>query len=195
MQFDLKTLETLGITKEDFIERIVSRAAEALLHEETRDEDGGPIRVKSWAAKTWDQMIRERLDAKVKEIGEQHVMPLIDAKVADLVLQETNRWGERTGKPLTLTEYLVAKAEAYMAERVDFWGKSKAEDGNQYNWKAGGTRIEYAVNSRLQSHVETAMKTVIENANKNLVDGLASGVKLKLQEIANSITVNVAVKR
>ena len=99
MQFDLKTLETLGITKEDFIERIVSRAVGALLHEETRDEDGGLIRVKSWAAKTWDQMIRERLDAKVKEIGEQHVMPLIDAKVADLVLQETNRWGERTGKP------------------------------------------------------------------------------------------------
>jgi hypothetical protein len=97
MQIDLKTLETLGITKDDFIERIVSRTVEALLHEETWDEDGDPIHAKSSAAKTWDKMIRERLDAKVKEIGEKHVMPLIDGRVADLVLQKTNAWGERAG--------------------------------------------------------------------------------------------------
>jgi hypothetical protein len=193
MQFDLKTLETLGITKEDFIERIVSRAAGALLHEETWDEDGDPVHAKSGAARTWDKMIRERLDAKVKEIGEQHVMPLIDAKVADLVLQETNRWGERTGKPLTLTEYLVAKAEAYMGEEVDYSGKPRAQ--SSYNWRGEGTRIAYAVNSHMQYAVETAMKEVIKNANQTLVEGLTNGCKIKLQEIANSITVNVAVKR
>jgi hypothetical protein len=80
-----------------------------------------------------------------------------------------------------------------MGEKVDYAGSPNSK--GSYSFKAEGTRIEYAVNKHMQYTVETAMKEVITNANQNLVKGLTDGVKMKLQEIANSITVNVAVKR
>jgi len=193
MQIDLKTLETLGITKEDFIERIVSRAVEALLERQVIDEDGEPTAALTEAARTWDDMIRERLDAKVQEIGEQHIMPLVNAKVAGLVLQETNRWGEKTGKPLTLVEFMVARAEAYMLEGVDYNGSPKNER-DSYGWRKYGTRIDYAIDSHLKHDINQAMEQVIADGNKALVGGLVETCKLKLGEIAGALKVEVKTK-
>lgn len=53
--------------------------------------------------------------------------------------------------------------------------------------------IEESV-EHLQFHIETAMKTALENANKSIVGGLAQAVRVALAEIGDKLKVEVKTK-
>ena len=57
----------------------------------------------------------------------KHVEPFATKSIEEIVFQETNRWGEKTGTPMSFREMLLARMEAY-PEPVDYNGKTKAQD-------------------------------------------------------------------
>src|ERR1700758_2115796 len=127
-------IESLGFTKEDLQERVIDRICQQLLETAGMDEDGEDIAIVSPIAKRLEKSVKDLIERKVSEIAEQNVLPKVGAFVDNIMLQETNKWGEKTGKgPLTLTEYLVSRVEAYITEQVDHDGKSKSEK-DSYNW-------------------------------------------------------------
>ena len=137
--------------------------------------------------------MRSRVDSRVAELAEANVLPNVTKYVEDLCLQETNRWGEATGKPVTFIEYLVARAEAYLREEVNFEGKTRAE-AHGYSWQKAQTRITHLVHQHLQYSIDSAMKDAISTANSALTDGIAETCRIKLREIAKNLKVNVKVK-
>jgi hypothetical protein len=176
-------LETLGITKEELTNLVVERIAKNML-----DTSGW-----DWDARI-DKLIREKIDARVKEIGDTVVLPLCSAKIEDLIIRETNKYGEETGKSKTFVEYLVARAEAYITEKVSDAGKSKAEDGNDYNWRGSQTRITHMVHSHLQYHIKAAIEAALKDMNSKVALGIAETVKLQLGAVMNGLKVNVTTK-
>lgn len=184
------SLESLGISQEDLAERLVNKLAEGLLSSLDYDEDGYEFRGESPFAKKLNVMVKDRINALVEDLGNKHVLPRVTEMVEGLVLTETNRWGEKTGKSVTFTEYLVQRAEAYMVEPVDYNGKDKA--GGDYNWKASTTRVGHLVHAHLRYSIETAMKAALADANSQIVTGLEGAVKIALGSVRDKLKVTVA---
>src|SRR5688572_27706149 len=126
-------LESLGITKEELQTRIVDRCVERIFEVTGYDEDGDEFVQSSPMARRLEDAIKTAIDNKVAGLAEKHVLPLTETFIENLTLQETNRWGEKTGQKATFIEYLIGRAENYLREEVDFQGKTKAESGS-YSW-------------------------------------------------------------
>ncbi|MCR5875118.1 hypothetical protein LRS10_13550 [Phenylobacterium sp. J426] len=187
------TLEVLGLSQEDLANRLVDRLADGLLTDLHYDEDGFEFRGTSPFAKSLNKLVKARLDALVEDLGSKHVLPRVSELVENLVLQETNRWGEPTGKSVTFIEYLVQRAEAYMTEKVNYEGKSKDESGG-YSWSGTQTRVAHLIHKHLHYSIETAMKEALANANSAIAKGLLDTVKLKLGEATAALKVAVTTK-
>lgn len=185
-------LAALGISREDLINRIVDKAAEDLFTEVNIDEDGDEWRAKSAVAKQLDALIKQRIDERVTALADAHVLPNVTAYIETLTLQETNRWGEKTGQKLTFIEYLAERADAYMREDVNFQGKTKDQDS--YNWRKNTTRIAYMVHEHLQYSIESAMKQALATANSSIVGGLEAAVKTSLGNVLEKLKVEVKTK-
>lgn len=190
---NIETLEALGLTKEEIIERIADRVSERLLESTYCDEDGDEGSMPSSFARAMQERIKAKIGEAIDGIAGRHVLPNVETYVENLCLQETNRWGEKTGKSLTFIEYLIERAEAYLAEEVDFEGKTKSESRG-YSWSKSQTRVAHLVHRHLHYSIETAMKNAIENANKVIVGGLQKTIEIKLQEVAEKLRVSVASK-
>ncbi|TXH43920.1 MAG: hypothetical protein E6Q97_33490 [Desulfurellales bacterium] len=187
------TLEELGITKEELAERVVDRITDQLLRGYEFDEEGNEGPRASSFNQTLQKQIKELIDAKVAALAEQHVLPKVGDFIENLTLQETNKWGEKTGQTLTFIEYLVQRADAYMREEVDRNGKSKSEDS--YSWSRHSTRLSYAIDSHLQHHMESAMRKALADANASIAGGITAAVKLSLEQILINLKVGVQVGR
>lgn len=189
MNIDLKAL---GINEEEIQDRVVNQICKQIMSVSDFDEDGIEYFEQSKFGKKLAKFVQKHVDDTVSALAEKYVLPNVGNYVESLSLQETNKWGEKTGKPVTFIEYLIARAEKYLTEPVSFDGKTKDQDS--YNWKGTQTRISYLVNSHLQYSIETAMKEAIKNANAVIVKGLEETVKIKLQEVSNSLKVAVTPK-
>lgn len=187
------TLEALGLSQESLADRLVDRLAEGLLSSLDYDEDGHSFRGESPFATKLNRMVKDRLGALVLDLGEKHVLPKVNEMVEGLVLQETNRWGEKVGQPVTFIEYLTQRADAWMREEVDYGGKAKAE-GDSYSWRKAGTRVSWVIDRHLQHSIETAMKGAVASANQSIIGGLQETVKIKLAEVAAALKVEVKTK-
>lgn len=187
------TLESIGLTQEELQERVVETLCNRLLTTFSFDDEGEAYGSQSNLRKQLDKRIQERIDQTINALAEKHVLPNVTSYLENLCLQETNKWGEKQGQPLTFIEYLVSRAEHYMAEQVDFQGKTK-EKGD-YNWSGKQTRVAYLVHQHLQYSIENAMKQAIADANKVIVGGLQETVKLKLNEVASKLQVSVSTGR
>lgn len=185
------TLENLGLSREGLAEMVVDQVVQNLLFSASVDDEGREYPHASDFRDKLKTTITETIHAKVREIGDQHLVPTINGMIENLVLQETTKWGEKRGEPVTFTEYMVQRAEAYLHEEVDFHGKTRAE--SSYSWSKSGTRISWLVHRHLQLAVESAMKKALENANAMIVGGIEGAVKIKLAEVANQLKVQVKV--
>lgn len=187
-------LKDLGLTQEQVFEAVVNKIASDLLNTTVPyiDEDGieqtGQEKIPF--AKELTQHIKDRIDRVIGSLTDKYIMPNAEHFVETLVLQETNKWGEKTGKPVTFIEYLTQQAEQYMREEVNFEGKNKKENSWSI-WKSSGTRIEYAIHKYLQYHIETWAKNALTEANKTIVSGLQKAVEIKLQEVLKQLQVTV----
>ena len=188
------TLESLGLTREDVLDRVVSVIADRLMASRVADEDGDEVTVPSSFARLMERRVLERTNAAVEEIAGRHVLPNVAAYVETLCLQETNKWGEKKGAPVTFVEYLVQRAEHYLREDVDLNGKAKPErDG--YSWNKSTTRIAHMVHEHLKYSIQTAMEQALKTANAAIVGGIEQAVKLKLGEVLDSLKVTTKIGR
>lgn len=187
------TLEALGLTPQEITDRIVDRYVEQLRVTYTADENGDRVDRASDFDRAMQKRITERIDTEVTRLAEMHVLPRVASMVENLVLQQTNRWGEKVGQPVSFVEYLVQQAEAFMTEKVDYRGKSKAEE-NSYSWSGTQTRVAHMIDSHLHHSIETAMKAAVSNANSAISAGITETVKIKLDEIAKSLKIKVETK-
>lgn len=187
------TLESLGLTKDEITERIITRICAELLETPTFDEDGEPDGAQTTAfAKLLQKKVVERTDKAVEEIAGRNVLPNVAAYVEGLCLQQTNTWGEKVGTPVTFVEYLTQRAETYLHEKVDHNGKGKSEES--YNWNGKQTRLTYLVHEHLQYTISTAMKEAVSIVNKAIVPALTETVKAKLGEIQTQLSVTAKTK-
>jgi hypothetical protein len=189
MQFDL---QSIGLTQEELQSRVVAAITDQILTARFSDEDGNEQERQSKFKEELKKQAKDAIDAKVREIGEKYVIPQISEMVESISLEETNRWGEKTGKgSMTFIEYLTKKAEEYVQEPVNHDGKSKSADN--YNWSPKSTRIVYLINNHLQFSIQTAMKNALDTANKSIVGGLEAAVKMALQDAQSKLQVTTKI--
>jgi hypothetical protein len=189
MNIDLKAL---GITEEQLVEKIIDKTVERLLTSVGYDEDGDEFVVDSRLVNNLNDLTKKLIDAKVEQLADTHVKPLIESRLESLVLQQTNAWGEKTGQPVTFIEYLIKRADAYMTEPVDHNGKAKGE-GNSYDWRQSTTRVSYLMDKHLQYSITVAMQEALKTANSSITKGLADAVKMSLAEVQAKLKVEVKV--
>jgi hypothetical protein len=187
------TLEELGLTRDEILDRVVAKIADSLIDSYVMDEDGEETATQSPFARAMQRKVQERVDKAVEEIAARHVLPNVAAYVETLCLQETNKWGEKTGRRFTFVEYLVDRAEKYLTEEVNYEGKTKGEDS--YSWRKSGTRIAYMVHKHLQYSIQSAMEHALKNANAAIVGGIEEAVKIKLGEVAAALKVKTEIGR
>ncbi len=186
-------LESLGFTKEELQERVVSRIADSILSSVGYDPDEGETTVESKFAKTVEKKCREHIDSVINAVAEKHLNPGIDTFIANLTLEETTRWGEKIGTKLTFIEYLAKRAENYMREMVNYEGKDKAENGS-YSWSGTQSRLTHMVHKHLHYSIETAMKDSMKALTTGLVPALEDTIKAKLNEVASTLKIQVSPK-
>lgn len=191
-------LTALGITQDQLIDRIIDKTVERLLETVGYDVDGDEItegtaitRRMDKAVKDLNGLVQTMLDAKVAELGDLHLKPLVESRLESLVLQRTNEWGEKEGQPMTFVQYLIERAESYMTEEVDYFGKTRKQEG--YNWKRHSTRVVHLMEKHLQGHIDAAMKQALANANSTISKGIADAVKMSLAEVQAKLKVEVKV--
>jgi hypothetical protein len=186
------TIESLGLSKDDIADRVVDRLVDTMLHGYSLDQDGEEVAENTKFKAEIQERVKKRIDQAIDEIAGKHVLPNVAQYLETFCLQATNQWGEKKGERVTFVEYLVQRAEAYMAEKVNYAGKSKSEDGG-YSWSANTTRVAYMIDKHLQYSIETAVKTALSEANKQIAGGLVGAVKVQLENALANIRVGVAV--
>lgn len=191
-----ETLKALGLSPAMIEDRVVESAVERLLEERLSDEDGRPAgTVTTRLAERMKKTLQERADAAVDKWAQEVVLPRLDEMIANVTLQETNRWGEvkKELKPVTLKEYLVQRAEEYLTDRVDERGK-RIEKG-AYQYEKGETRLQQLVAKHFRDVVSGALSDAVVEANKILCESLEKTAKIQLGEIAAKLRVDVSVGR
>lgn len=187
------TIEALGLTQEELAERVVNRAVEQLMTSVGTDEDGHECPLDSDFQRQMKRRIQERIDQAVDEIAAKNVLPNVASYVEGLCLQETNKWGGKIGEPISFIEYLIKRAENYLTEPVNYEGKTKLEAGS-FSWSGTQTRVSHLVHKHLHYGVAKAMTEAVKNANAVIVGGLEQTVRIKLQEVAAALKVEVKTK-
>jgi len=191
------TVESLGLSTQELSDRLVERMAALLLEQWKEDPDAfddgdgkTPFR------KRLEKRVLARIDAAIEEIAGRHVLPNVAAYVETLTMQETNRWGEKTGKAMTFVEYLVERAEHYLTEKVNYDGKS--QDEARYSgsgFSATQTRVAHLIHQHLQYSISTAIGQALKDVNSKIVLGLQETVKLKLAEALAGLKVKAEIGR
>ena len=180
-------LELLGMTKEDLQERVVDRMAEMILNGHAYVE-GIRTQIK--------ELVKERIDAQVKRIADEHVLPHVDDLFQTVSLQETNEWGEKKKnvKALTFIEYITMRAGEYLKEEVNREGKSRQEHGSGY-FEKYTTRVVYLIHLYLQHNVESTMREALKSANQAIAGGIQKAVEAELANLVGKIRTDVTIAR
>ena len=178
-------LESLGFSREELQQRVVDQLCERAWNGE--DYTDGTLQ------KAILLKVKEQINATVNALADQHVLPRVTELIEGTVLQETNGWGEKIGKPMTFIEYLVAKAGDYMTETVDSAGKGKADSQSSY-WSGKQARMSYMIEKHLHYSIETAMKDALKIVNGSIATGIEKTVKMKLEEVLASLKVGITSK-
>lgn len=189
MQLDF---QALGFTKEELQQRVVDQIVQHALSSTFYDEDENEFTRDSKFARDVDAKIKEHINVTINNLAEKHVLPNVSKYIEGMVLQQTNTWGEKTGKPVTFVEYLMQRAEAYMQEKVDFQGKTKQEAGSYFNGTQ--TRIAHLMHEHLHYSIDSAMKDALKIATSAISTGIQETVKIKLGEISAGLKTEVKLK-
>ena len=185
-----ETLKLLGIESTDELrKKVIDRLVHELVGHVTYEDDGALFDEVSRKA---NELVRSAVNAKVQALGDEHVNPIIDRMIDGIVLQETNRWGEKVGESKTFVEYLVERADAYMTEPVNWSGQTKEEARKKGDrWTGEAPRLTHAIDRMLANSIEKAMQTIIADANKVLEEGLRTAVEIKLREVVQKVQVGL----
>lgn len=185
-------LEDLGLTQEKVQELLIDKLASQAMMGTFLDEDGNPFDDDSQFSKKMYAHVKICVDRKIEALAEQHLLPGIKDRMDTLILAETNEWGEKKGKQFTFIEYMIARAEAYLNEIVDYEGKPRTDRSSYWNGKQ--SRLTHMVEKYLYSRIEDAMKSAVKIVNDQLGPALAKTAQERLASISTSLKVDIATK-
>jgi hypothetical protein len=185
-------LKELGLTKKKAQELVIDRIVDSLMHRKSYDDDDFEYQGESDFAKGLKKLVREQITKQVESIGKKHVLPGVKKMVDDAVMQETNTWGEKVGKAATFKEYLVEKAEAWLAEVVDFRGNPKTACDSY--WRGNSTRVMYLIDSHMQYQIESAMKEALKKFDKSVGKGLTAAIHSQFAKMATAVNATIERK-
>ncbi len=120
----------------------------------------------------------------VVEHCDKVVQSVIEKGVAEWIIQQTNKYGEKKGGPVTFTEYIVGVASAYLNEKVDYQGKRSERDPFS---KKAQSRLTYLLSEHLQYKIQTAMKDAVKIVMAEIAPALATTCELKVKEATEQI--------
>jgi hypothetical protein len=191
-------IEDLGISKEDLLARVIDKIASDAMaqHVLQTDEDGEEFedRIPTRMAQAVEERVVNKIDEAIDNIAAKHVLPNVAEYVETITLQQTNKWGERVGEPMTFIEYLVERAQAYLQEPVDYEGTPVDKRKAYRSSSVTQTRITHLVERHLHYSIEKAMKEAVKTANDAITGGIEQAVKIKLQEVSEGLKVTVKTK-
>lgn len=190
---DISTLEALGFSKEEVFQRVVDTIVRDLTKCSHEDEDGERWYGESEFSEGVRKAALAHIDAAVARTASEHVEPRIGEILTNLTFQKTNGWGEPKTEPMTLKEFLVERASAYMTEDVDSDGKTRAESSSSF-WNKKGTRAAYMVDKYLHYHIDTEMKKAFNDLNTQVAKGLNASVQESLRGILAGLKVHTAIR-
>jgi len=185
------TCEAIGMEQDELQERVVQGLVERILGDDHDDPEG---HVHREAFKEAMKQVEAAVDAKVKQMAEEHIYPMAEKLITDHVFQKTNQWGEKKDEPKTFVEYLVDRADKFFTEKVDRQGKTRSEVRYGNDWRESGARIVVMIDNHLESAISVAMKRALENANNSIAEGIAETARTKLYEMAKTLKVEVKAK-
>lgn len=190
---DIKTLEALGISPEELGNRIVEQCVDALLNStgfnpETEEE----TRYESKFKREIEKRIQDAVDEKIAALAAEHLIPRVGEMIEKADMRQTNRYGEPTSPPMTFKEYIAQRAEAYMSEDVNYHGKSKAEDGDGYNWRKEGPRLTVLMRGYIRETLETHAKAAVTDVNKVIASNLEKAARDAITSASAALKVTVA---
>jgi hypothetical protein len=141
--------------------------------------------------------VLSKVEAKISEIAERDILPKVGDFIENLVLQETNSWGEKKREPISFIEYLVRRAENYIREEVNYEGVSEAHakaKGNSWYQSGKQTRLAYMVDRHIKHNIRVAMTDAVQNLNDTIVPALADTCRMKLAELSTILKVSCETK-
>lgn len=189
---DIKTLEALGVSPEELGNRIVDQAVSTLLYSsgfnpDTEEETSYESRFK----REIEKRIQQAVDQKIAALAEQHLIPRVGEMIEQADMRRTNNYGEPTSPPMTFKEYIASRAEAYMSEDVNFYGKSKAEEGDSYNWRKCGPRLMVLMQIYIRETLEKHAKEAVTDVNKVIAKNIQQAAKQAITAAAENLTVKI----
>lgn len=195
----MNELELLGFTKEELRSRVIERICDQMLEAHFYDHEEGEAPPKSMKfSKALSAMIERRIEQAVQKVAAATIEPSIEEFVRAFQIQETNSYGEKRGASVSFTEFLVARAEAYIKEPVDHNGYSQAESrakGNSwYGDRNSTTRVCYLIHEYFGSRIKSEMVSAVQAANNAIVGGIQEAVKISLSEITAALKIEVKTK-
>lgn len=181
-----KTAAMLGLTPAEFRARVIQQAASIIV--------GGD---RGQYSREVDSTVQKLTEQATAVYMAEKIQPIFNERMESILFQTTNTWGEPIAGSTrkTFREYLIEKAEGFMTEKVDERGRGEKEckaHGDYY--RPSTTRVAFLVHQYLHYTIETAMKNALKTANEAIVGGLETAVKMKLQEIAKTLAVEVKTK-
>jgi hypothetical protein len=189
---DIKTLEALGISPEELGQRIVDQAVETLLsstgfNPDTEEE----TRYESRFKREIEARIQKAVDDKIAALAAVHLIPRVGEMIESANMQKTNGYGEAKGPAMTFKEYIASRAEQYMSEPVNYHGKSKAEDGDAYNWRSEGPRLTVLMRLYIRDHLEKCAKAAVTDINKVIAQGIEKSAKDAINGAVAALKVGI----
>jgi hypothetical protein len=186
----IETLKLLGLSEEKLREIVLKGIVDKLLY--CRIE--GEYPAESEFKKELNTLVKDTIKTTVEDIGKEHVVPQIEAKIDNLVLQETKKWGGPKGEPQSFPEFMVARAEEFMVEMVDARGNTQTQVNKRREmWRPEGSRISYIVDRYLKRRIEDAMGTAMSVANKAIAKTISDAVNARLEEIVGQIKCAIKI--
>lgn len=132
------TLESLGVTNEQLIDRVV----ESLCH--AFSEEGGYVT--DIIKKKLDDAVEAKLSKRINDaLGEAIT------KALDHAVQPCDIWGDATGEPSTIREQLAARAGKFWNEPVD-------SKGNPCSYHTGKPRYKILMRNLMDDAFTEAVK-------------------------------------
>lgn len=173
----------IGISQDELREQVLARTSERLVEHFVEEGD---------AERAMEAVVRETIDTVAERVAKESIEPLVRGQIESVCLQRTNEWGEPKGESMTFVEYLVKRAEAFLVERVDHKGETKAQSrSSSWNHRDTQTRITYMIDKHLQYSIKTAMEGALKRADSAIAEGIAEAVRIKLAEVSAKLKVEV----
>ena len=194
---DIKTLEALGISKEELAERIIESAVDQLLsstgfNPETEEE----TRYESRFKREIEKRVQESVDTKIAALAQEHVLPRVSEMIEAADMKATNKYGEAKGPAMTFKEYIANRAQVYMTEDVDYHGNSKddlaAKNESNYNWRSCGPRLTVLMRNYIRDSLETQAKAAVNDVNKVIAANIAKAAQDAIAAASANLKVTVA---